>query len=309
MTAPARSPARRPWLIALAPATIGLVLGVVLLLADPPVRVQVSAPPATIAVIVGLVLTAIALVFLMIRRHLTRARQQSAADTAQQAQADHRRFLARLDHELKNPITAIRAAVAAQGVSDSPHLAAVDAQSTRLAALVGDLRKLSDLQSSPLEREPVDLHELATDAAAAVRQQVAVTGGGDRDLHVQFPQAPWQVPPVSADPDLLYLAVYNILSNAAKFTRDGDRVEIRASEDGGWIELEVADTGLGIPAEDLATVWEELARATNARGIPGSGLGLPLVRLVVERHGGTVSIRSRPGQGTSVRLRLPADPS
>jgi two-component system, OmpR family, sensor kinase len=104
---------------------------------------------------------------------------------------------------------------------------------------------------------------------------------------------------------LLFLAVYNLLDNTLKFTRPGDTIEVRAFEDGSHVAVEVADTGPGIPESEAPHVWEELYRAEGARGIPGSGLGLALVRAIVERHGGQVTLRSRAGQGTVVALRLP----
>jgi two-component system OmpR family sensor kinase len=82
-------------------------------------------------------------------------------------------------------------------------------------------------------------------------------------------------------------------------------VEVRAFEDGTFVAIEVADTGPGIPEDEEAQVWEELYRGQGARGVPGSGLGLALVRAIVERHGGGVSLRSRAGQGTVVTMRLP----
>lgn len=120
-----------------------------------------------------------------------------------------------------------------------------------------------------------------------------------------FPTAPWHLSPVNGDPDLLYVAVHNVIANAAKFTRPGDTIEVRGLEEEGAVSIEVADTGAGIPDGETAMVFEELARASNARGIPGSGLGLPLVHAIVERHGGRCTIRSRLGKGTSVRLTLP----
>jgi two-component system OmpR family sensor kinase len=113
------------------------------------------------------------------------------------------------------------------------------------------------------------------------------------------------VPDVLGDWDLLFLASYNLLDNALKFTRPGDTVEVRAFEDGAFVAIEVADTGPGIPEDDVSRVWEELYRGQGARGIPGSGLGLALVRAIVERHGGQVKLRSRLGQGTVVTMRLP----
>ena len=85
----------------------------------------------------------------------------------------------------------------------------------------------------------------------------------------------------------------------------GDRIEVRALEDGAAVVVEVADTGPGIPETEVPLVWEELYRGQGARGIPGSGLGLALVRAIAERHGGQVDLRSREGQGTVFTLRLP----
>jgi two-component system OmpR family sensor kinase len=82
-------------------------------------------------------------------------------------------------------------------------------------------------------------------------------------------------------------------------------VEIRAFEDGNTLVIEVADTGPGIPDDELPYVWEELYRGQSARGVPGSGLGLALVRAVIERHSGRVNLRSRIGQGSVFTLRLP----
>ena len=83
-------------------------------------------------------------------------------------------------------------------------------------------------------------------------------------------------------------------------------MEIRASEDGDWVLLEVADTGAGIGEDEITEVWAELARGRAARSVPGTGIGLALVRAVVTRHGGHAAIRSREGQGTVVSVRLPA---
>lgn len=296
---------RSVWVLAIAPAAVAAVVAAGLALLGPDVRFVVSGQPAGAVLGVGVLVTAIAVAALLSVRAGRRAVAAARFTTIEESRADHRRFLARLDHELKNPVTAIRASLAAEGHFASPHLAAADAQASRLADLVAELRKLAELHTYPLQIEVIDLPELAAEAVDAVQQQLVSIKGGQRDITLSFPTAPWQLPPINADPDLLYLAVHNVLANAAKFTCDGDRIEVRGSEYEGWVELEVADTGIGIPEEDLDAVWDELARASNARGTPGSGLGLALVRVVVERHGGTVAVRSRPDQGTSVRLRLP----
>lgn len=122
---------------------------------------------------------------------------------------------------------------------------------------------------------------------------------------MSIPQAPWPLPLVSGDPDLLLLVIHNLIDNALKFTRPGETIEVRAFEDANSVVVEVADTGPGIPEEELPYVWQELYRGAAARGVPGSGLGLALARAIVDRHGGKVSLRSRAGQGTVVSIRLP----
>jgi two-component system OmpR family sensor kinase len=104
---------------------------------------------------------------------------------------------------------------------------------------------------------------------------------------------------------LLSLALLNLVDNAMKYTAPGDRIEVRARESAGWVVVEVADTGPGISPADLDHIWEELYRGADSRSVPGSGLGLALVRAVVERHGGSVDTETRLGSGTVMRVQLP----
>jgi two-component system OmpR family sensor kinase len=231
-----------------------------------------------------------------------RLQQETAVHYAE----NRRRFLRRLDHELKNPLTAILAGLAninlGEDAMEATAVHSVEAQAQRLRRLVADLRKLSDLETRPIERAPVDLTDLLEDAYAVVQEMPEANG---RQLTLSIPRAPWPLPTIAGDRDLLFLAVYNLLNNALKFTQSGDTIEMRASENGAFVLIEVADTGPGIPENELPYVWQELYRGRGARGIPGSGLGLALVRAIVVRHGGQIGIRSRPGQGTQINLRLP----
>ena len=127
----------------------------------------------------------------------------------------------------------------------------------------------------------------------------------ERSISLSLPQAPWPLPDVQGDEDLLLLALLNLLGNAVKFSEPGATVEVRAFEDADMVIIEVADTGPGIPEGEVPFVWQELYRGRGARGIPGSGLGLALVRAITERHGGQVTIRSRVRQGTVVAVKLP----
>jgi two-component system OmpR family sensor kinase len=124
-------------------------------------------------------------------------------------------------------------------------------------------------------------------------------------LELNVSRVPWPPPAVEADSDLIYLALYNLLGNALKFSDPDDAILVRAFEDGRWVAVEIADSGQGIPAAEQPHVFDELYRGQLARGLPGSGLGLSLVRAIVERHGGQLSLRSRLGQGTVVTMRLP----
>lgn len=178
----------------------------------------------------------------------------------------------------------------------------VGVQVERMRKLVADLRKLSDLEAIPLERAAVDLGGLLEESYRAAQDSPLAK---DLQLSLSIPRAPWPLPPVSGDYDLISLAVYNLLDNALKFTPSGGRVEVRAFEDSSFVAIEIADTGAGIPDEEAPHVWEELYRGVGARGVQGSGLGLALARAIIERHNGRVSMRSRSGQGTVFTMRLP----
>lgn len=232
-------------------------------------------------------------------------RREQALTRSRQEQADsHRRFIRRLDHELKNPLTAIRVGLAnLADRGDGPTLTSVRAQVDRLARLSTDLHKLADLEAQPVEQEPVDLGELLTQLLELVQERPEAT---IRHLRLSLPRAPWPLPPAAGDRDLLFLALHNLVDNALKFSRSDDTIEIRAFEDGSSVVIEVADTGPGIDEDELSHLGEELYRGSAARSVEGSGLGLALVQAIVAHHQGTVAIRSRLGQGTVVTLRFPA---
>lgn len=236
------------------------------------------------------------------RRREAAAVEAARAAVAVQERNRHQRFLARLDHELKNPLTAIRAtAVAAPDGAESPAWRTVDAQATKLSALVRDLRKLSDLETRPLDLELIDLEQLLAEAITALRQQDPAAGAR---IDFSVTRVPWSVPPLSGDVDLLSLAMDNVLGNAAKYSMAGP-IEVRLREQDGWAVIDIADAGRGVPAAEVSQVFDELARAQNARDVAGSGIGLTLVATVMRQHGGDVSIRSVEGSGTLVTLRLP----
>lgn len=297
------------WIAAATPAAVGAAVGAAMLLAGDARALHVEMALPGVVCTAGLAISAIATVPLLLSRSRRRAaaaaaeRATAAAEeAAQNERAQHRRFLARLDHELKNPIMAIRASAAASEASEASEAwEAVDTQATRLSALVRDLRKIAELETIPLERAPVDLEVVVRESIDALRRQDPRAGAR---LALQVTRVPWPVPPVLGDVDLLSLAVDNVLGNAAKYSASGP-IEVRLREEHGRVVMEVADEGRGIPAEDLPQVFDELARASNARDVTGSGLGLTLVATVLRRHGGDVDVRSLASKGTVVTLRLP----
>ncbi|MCL5265986.1 MAG: HAMP domain-containing histidine kinase [Chloroflexi bacterium] len=229
------------------------------------------------------------------------------------AQAEaHRRFVRRLNHELKNPLTAVRAGLAnlvdggVHEVSAQASVHNMRQQVERLGRLANDLRKLADIETGEIERAPVDMTEIIEEAVEMAR---SVPGRAEARVTVNVQRLPWPLSQVPGDRDLLLLAVYNLLDNALKFSDSEAEVEVRASEDGTRATIEVADAGRGISAEDLPHVAEELYRGQGAQGIEGSGLGLALVERIAGLHGGGLAIRSREGQGTVAMLRLSLIPT
>ena len=302
-----------PWALAALPAVAGLAGAVVLARGRSP-QVTLTGPLAAVVVEVGVAASLVVTGLWPWRRRRARLRATAAAQAERtqaaardrEVYAERMRLLLRLDHELKNPIQALRLTVASATDDPARALPAVGAQADRIAALLGDLRKLAELERRPLDLGSVDLAALL----AEVRDDVATRpGGGQRRWSVTLPTAPWPVPTLTADPDLVYLAVRNLADNALKYSRPGDSIDLRVSEpDDGWVLVEVADTGLGVPAAEQQQVWEEFARASTSRALPGTGMGLPLVRAVARRHGGTATLRSRDGAGTVVGLWLPVVP-
>jgi two-component system, OmpR family, sensor kinase len=242
------------------------------------------------------------------RRHISQT-QTMYADYLQAERDNRRNFMRRLDHEIKNPLTGLRAALVnlKETKTDEERQRAVGNANRaveRLIRLLTDLRKLSELEERTIERYPVDVPELLDDVVTAARVNPAYEG---REVNLLIPKIPSPFPRITGDRDLLLLAAYNLVENALKFTSAQDSIEVRALEDGRAIVIEVADTGAGIPAEDLSKIFEELYRGSNARGTEGSGLGLALVNRIASLHGGGVGVRSSQTdpRGTVFTLRLP----
>jgi two-component system OmpR family sensor kinase len=263
-----------------------------------------------VALLMGMFITGLLLIYYNRAIRRQEQTQMQVEEAKRDAEQGRRRFLRRLDHEIKNPLTGLRAAlVNMQEVhTNADRQRAVENATNaveRLTRLLTDLRKLSDLGERPIELWQVNVPDLLQDVVEAAHSLPAYEG---RDVNLLIPKVPSPFPAITGDRDLLVLAVYNLVENALKFTCETDSVEIRLLEDGRAILIEVADSGAGIPAEDVSKIFEELYRGSNARSTEGSGLGLALVHRIIALHGGRIDVRSSQEEprGTVFTIRLPA---
>jgi signal transduction histidine kinase len=229
------------------------------------------------------------------------------------AEADRRKdeFLAILAHELRNPLAPIRSAVellrhpkARSAVEIDRVRCMIDRQVTHLVHLVDDLLDASRISRGKLvlSRTRVDLVKLVADAIESVR---ASLGSNERRFAIELPPEPvW----LEADAVRLTQIVFNLVSNAVKFTSPGGEVKVELRVAGAAVEIRVNDNGLGMDDTDLARAFDPFYQgASRAPGeSSGLGLGLTLVKKLVELHGGTVEARSGgPGRGSEFLVRLP----
>lgn len=225
---------------------------------------------------------------------------------------ERKRFFRRLDHELKNPLTTIRLGItnlqqdARANEEMQGSLERISHQAQRLQTLVENLRRLSEMDENSMDRVLIHPREILEEAKEAALSSPERQG---RTVNLTIQQVPWPVSSICGDRDLLVVAFSNLIENALKFSGPDGQVEVRATEDGRSVLVEIDDNGRGIQPEDLPHIFDELYRGENARDLPGSGLGLALVRRIIELHGGSVELRSRPDQGTMVRVHLPASSS
>jgi PAS domain S-box-containing protein len=230
-----------------------------------------------------------------------------------EAQAANRmkdEFLAVLSHELRTPLNAIVGySRLLRGGILSPEkatrgLETLERNATWLTQIVEDVLDVSRIVSGKirLDVQPVELPQIIDNAVATIQPAADA-----KRVRVQTIVDP-RVAPVSGDPGRLQQVVWNLVSNAVKFTPRNGRVQVRLERVNSHVEIVVSDTGIGIPSEFLPHVFERFrqAEAATTRKTGGLGLGLAIVRHIVEMHGGTVEASSAgEGQGATFRVRLP----
>lgn len=218
-------------------------------------------------------------------------------------------MLASVAHDLKNPLAALKLTVD-HVRPDRPlppeerlrsMLARIGQQVARCDRMVGDL-----LQSARMASGDIELRYEVRDARELVRDVVELyrAAATDHQLDASLPGEPV---PLRCDPLRIEQVLHNLVSNAIKYSPGGGAVRVAAALDGGDVLLSVSDEGVGIAPEDHGRLFDRYARAASSRHVaPGAGLGLWAVRRIVEAHGGRVSVRSAPGEGSTFVVRLPS---
>lgn len=301
--------------ISLGPLAVGLVVAWVLRqesVPDPLLQLGTEVSLGTVILIVGVLVSVIVIeglgLWLLGRRSVARAmlaREQAAAEA-------HRRFLLRLDHEVKNPLTALYSNL--ETLSDlvggrDPAGALISArkQARRIEDLLHALRRLAELEGRTIERQALAMEALLAEVAEAIAAEcqrldrtpdlvVDIAGDGTPTI-------------VLGDRDLLWVLFFNLLDNALKFSARGNRIAFRSRTEGRWLVVEVANAGSRIPPEELGFIFEDLYRGSNARVVGGSGLGLGLARSIAGRHGGSIKVASLSETELVFQVRLPTAPA
>jgi signal transduction histidine kinase len=218
-------------------------------------------------------------------------------------------FIANVSYELRTPLNAVigfaeilsneyfgtltpRQTDYSRGILDSSH---------RLMSLINDILDLATIEAGYMTLEParVDVHEILGAVIGLTRERAR-----NQDLSLTL-RCPADIGTIEADERRLKQALFNLVSNAIKFTPPAGSIVLEARRDGDDLILAVSDTGIGIPEADHERVFEKFERGSPQARQSGAGLGLSLVKSLIELHGGTVAIESVPGQGTTILCRLP----
>ena len=222
-----------------------------------------------------------------------------------------RDFVANVSHELRTPLSILRGYI--ETLLDSPEtspeelsriLRVMERHSKRLDLLAEDLLTLAQLESANrhLQLGDIDLSSFFRDVIRDLEKKLA-----NKQLDLLVDVSP-DLPPIHADRTRLQEALYNLLDNAVKYSREHGKIRLSARQREGEIELTVSDDGVGIAKEDLPRIFERFYRADKARSpdnVGGTGLGLAIVKHIAQLHSGRVEAESELEKGTTIRLVLP----
>ncbi len=227
------------------------------------------------------------------------------AETLENQEVLRKRLTADVAHELRTPLATLQSHMEAMidGIwePDAERLKSCHDEIMRISRLVGDLEKLARYESENLilTRTTFDISELIRHIIKNFESDFATKG-----IDVRFTG---ETETVTADKDKISQVIVNLLSNALKFTQQGDVVEITVKGADDVTEITVKDTGMGIPPEDLPHIFERFYRADRSRNrlTGGAGIGLTITKAIIEAHKGSIQVRSKVGEGTEFIVSLP----
>ncbi len=234
-----------------------------------------------------------------------------AAETAERASRAKSEFLSRMSHELRTPLNAVIGFAQLLKMDTQPELSEgqrrkvqlIERSGAHLLAVISDVLDLSRIEAGdlPLSVEPLHLSNVVGDAQAMVAEAAT-------RANIVMPE-PEILPGthILADRVRLRQVLVNLLSNAIKYNRPGGEVIVRASTEDGEIVIDVSDTGMGLSPRQVAHLFEPFNRlGAEKTGVEGTGIGLVIVRRLIELMGGSIDVRSQPGVGTIFTVKLPA---
>ncbi|GMR04256.1 MAG: hypothetical protein BMS9Abin23_0147 [Thermodesulfobacteriota bacterium] len=217
-------------------------------------------------------------------------------------------FVANVSHELRTPLASIKgySETLLDGDMDaerrSEFLRIIDRHATRMSRIIDDLLILSRLETQQFSMvsTPVDLKDIITSTVKGFEKQAR-----DREVRLTT-NIPEGLPCVSGDRDRLEQVVVNLLDNAIKYTPAGGKVSVSAAKENGRVRVDITDTGIGIPEDDMPRIFERFYRVDKARSrdIGGTGLGLAIVKHIIQGHDGKIHVESTPGAGSTFSFSI-----
>jgi signal transduction histidine kinase len=231
----------------------------------------------------------------------------SMADSLENTQRLRRNMVADVAHELRTPLSNLKGYLEAisDGIvqPDEATIHSLNEEAASLSHLVEDLQELSlsDAGELKMTLQPEDISRLVRETVNAINHKASAKG---QSLVTDLPGA---ISPINIDAHRIKQVLYNLLDNAIAHTPKDGRINVTACEHDKMVYVSVADTGEGIPAEDLPMIFERFYRVdkSRTRATGGSGLGLTITKRLIEAHGGTIKVESKPGQGSTFTFSLP----
>lgn len=243
---------------------------------------------------------------ILVRDHKIMTRAEAALERERQVSRLHRAFISVVSHQFRTPLSIIDASaqrMIRRGTAMTHDEIASRAEKIRNACLRLTRLMESTLNAARLEQGEISFRPRACDLPQLIRSVCSSQPEQDQDrIDLSIQSLPvW----VNADETLLEQAIQNLLSNAAKYSPPGERVLVEGSLQGSDIVISVTDAGVGIPADQIGSIFNSFFRARTAEGIPGTGIGLSFVAQIMTLHGGRADVESVEGRGSTFFLRFP----